>query len=197
MVKITAYSDTDYLLMGEGASLLIDKLESLQGLVEWVAGDESLLLRFENKISRQGVLECLEAASEASKHREQRHHEIPVSYDGEDFDEVCELLGLSREEVIRLHTAPVYEVAFMGFSPGFPYLKGLDERLILPRRKTPRTHMKRGAVAIAESYTSIYSVESPGGWNWIGNTDSRLFNPESAAPFLLQPYDTIRFIPQL
>ncbi|HEV2892343.1 MAG TPA: allophanate hydrolase subunit 1, partial [Actinomycetota bacterium] len=75
--------------------------------------------------------------------------EIPVSYDGEDLAEVAGLTGLDADEVVRRHTAPEYTVAFLGFSPGFPYLVGLDPALEVPRRDTPRTSIPAGSVGLA------------------------------------------------
>lgn len=191
----TACSDKDWLVMGQSIDEVARKLDSISGLEEWVAGDESLLLRFKFRISRKALIDSIKNAEPSEKEISVSHHEIPVRYDGEDLEEVCELLGIQKKEFIKLHSTTVYHVAFMGFSPGFPYLLGLDEKLKVPRKKTPRTRMKKGAVAIAESYASVYSVESPGGWNWIGNTETSLFEAESDSPFLLKPYDTVKFVP--
>ena len=96
--------------------------------------------------------------------------EIPVSYDGEDLPEVASLTGLDAEEVVRRHTAPEYTVAFLGFSPGFPYLVGLDPALEVPRRDTPRTSIPAGSVGLAGGQTGIYPTASPGGWQLIGRS---------------------------
>lgn len=120
-----------------------------------------------------------------------------VEYDGEDFEELCRVKRLVRDEFIELHTAPLYEVAMLGFSPGFPYLTGLDPRLHMPRRATPRPKVAAGSVAIGGSHAGIYSIESPGGWNLVGRTSEILFNPEAEgeAMFLLKPGDRVRFQP--
>jgi inhibitor of KinA len=83
----------------------------------------------------------------------------------------------------------------MGFLPGFPYLIGLDERLWTPRKATPRTHVPKGAVGIGGSYTGIYSLPSPGGWNIIGQTPLSLYNNTQPNSFLLQPGDQVTFQP--
>ena len=120
-----------------------------------------------------------------------------VEYDGEDFEKICRVKRLVRDEFIELHTTPIYEVAMLGFSPGFPYLTGLDPRLHMPRRSTPRPKVAAGSVAIGGSHAGIYSIESPGGWNLIGHTSEVLFNPEAEgdAMFLLKPGDRVRFQP--
>jgi KipI family sensor histidine kinase inhibitor len=119
--------------------------------------------------------------------------EIPVSYDGEDLPEVASLTGLEASEVVRRHTAPEYTVAFLGFSPGFPYLVGLDPALEVPRRDTPRTSIPAGSVGLAGGQTGIYPTASPGGWQLIGRTDVTLFDPGRDPPALLGPGSRLRF----
>jgi KipI family sensor histidine kinase inhibitor len=119
--------------------------------------------------------------------------EIPVSYHGEDLPEVADLTGLDAEEVVRRHTAPEYTVAFLGFSPGFPYLVGLDPALEVPRRDTPRTAIPAGSVGLAGNQTGIYPTASPGGWQLIGRTSVTLFDPARDPPALLAPGSHVRF----
>ena len=119
--------------------------------------------------------------------------EIPVSYDGEDLAEVAGLTGLEADEVVRRHTAPEYTVAFLGFSPGFPYLVGLDPALEVPRRDTPRTSIPAGSVGLAGNQTGIYPTASPGGWQLIGRTEVTLFDPTRDPPALLAPGSRLRF----
>jgi KipI family sensor histidine kinase inhibitor len=119
--------------------------------------------------------------------------EIPVRYDGEDLEEVARLTGLDADEVVRRHTAPTYTVAFLGFSPGFPYLVGLDPALEVPRRDTPRTSIPAGSVGLAGTQTGIYPTASPGGWQLIGRTEVTLFDPARDPPALLAPGGRLRF----
>jgi KipI family sensor histidine kinase inhibitor len=119
--------------------------------------------------------------------------EVPVRYDGEDLPEVARLTGLEAEEVVRRHTAPEYTVAFLGFSPGFPYLVGLDPALEVPRRDTPRTSIPAGSVGLAGGQTGIYPTASPGGWQLIGRTEVTLFDPDRDPPALLAPGSRLRF----
>lgn len=120
--------------------------------------------------------------------------EVPVVYDGEDLGEVCRLTGLSEREVVAAHTAPDYVVAFLGFTPGFPYLVGLDPALHVPRRATPRTVVPAGAVGLAGGQTGVYPRASPGGWQLIGRTDVVLFDAEREPPALLAAGDRLRFM---
>jgi KipI family sensor histidine kinase inhibitor len=119
--------------------------------------------------------------------------EVPVSYDGEDLPEVASLTGLEADEVVRRHTTPEYTVAFLGFSPGFPYLVGLDPALEVPRRDTPRTSIPAGSVGLAGNQTGIYPTASPGGWQLIGRTEVTLFDPARDPPALLAPGTRLRF----
>jgi KipI family sensor histidine kinase inhibitor len=120
--------------------------------------------------------------------------EVPVSYDGEDLAEVAGLTGLPAADVVRRHTAVEYVVAFLGFTPGFPYLVGLDPALHVPRRETPRTAVPAGAVGLAGDQTGVYPRASPGGWQLIGRTDVVLFDPDRDPPALLAPGDRLRFV---
>jgi inhibitor of KinA len=123
--------------------------------------------------------------------------EIPVCYGGEygpDLEEVAACHQMSVEEVIELHRRPIYTVYMIGFTPGFPYLGGLDERLITPRKKQPRQRVPAGSVGIADRQTGIYSTDSPGGWQIIGRTPVKLFDLTRAEPFLLQAWDRVQFI---
>jgi KipI family sensor histidine kinase inhibitor len=123
-------------------------------------------------------------------------YEFPVAYGGHgtDLDEVAAALGMSAAEVISIHCGAEYPVAALGFSPGFPYLSGLDARLALRRRSTPRP-VPAGAVAIANGQAGIYPTASQGGWHVLGRTDARLFDPRRPLPALLRPGDRVRFVP--
>ena len=103
--------------------------------------------------------------------------------------------NIAPEEVIRLHSSPIYDVCFLGFSPGFAYLGGLPEILHTPRLATPRQSVAAGTVGIAGSQTGIYPVDSPGGWRLIGRTPLRMFDPAAVPPTRLQPGDRVKFSP--
>jgi KipI family sensor histidine kinase inhibitor len=124
--------------------------------------------------------------------------EIPVCYGGEfgpDMKRVSEHTGLSPEDVIAIHSGSCYHVFMMGFTPGFPYLGGMDRRLETPRLPNPRTVIPEGSVGIAGKQTGIYPITSPGGWNLVGRTPLRLFDQEREAPFLLEAGMNIVFVP--
>ncbi|MGO4597216.1 carboxyltransferase domain-containing protein [Terrabacter sp. 2RAF25] len=120
--------------------------------------------------------------------------EIAVRYDGADLDDVARLTGLSRQEVVRAHTATPWRVGFGGFAPGFAYLVGGDPRLRVPRRTDPRTRVPAGSVALAEEFSGIYPQDSPGGWQLLGSTDAVLWDPDRNPPALLTPGTTVRFV---
>jgi inhibitor of KinA len=133
-----------------------------------------------------------------SLNRKPRQLEVPVRYggaSGPDLEAVAVSKGISIADVIRIHSEREYTVYMMGFTPGFPYLGTLDERIIMPRLETPRTLVKAGSVAIAGSQTGIYPLDSPGGWHLIGWTPLKLFDPTSDSPFLFSPGDIVKFIP--
>ncbi len=124
--------------------------------------------------------------------------EIPALYDGEDLEEAAASCRLTRDAVIELHSGRDYSVLMLGFSPGFAYMGFVDERLRLPRRKTPRTRVPAGSVAIAGPQTGIYPRTLPGGWNLLGRTTAVLFDPRASAaegPSRLMPGDRVRFLP--
>lgn len=119
---------------------------------------------------------------------------LEVTYDGPDLADVCALTGLSADEVVARHTAPAYTVAFLGFSPGFPYLLGLDPALHVPRLASPRTTVPAGSVGLGGDQTGVYPSATPGGWRLIGRTATRLFDPAREPAALLSPGDLVRFV---
>ncbi|HEY1772311.1 MAG TPA: 5-oxoprolinase subunit PxpB [Gammaproteobacteria bacterium] len=165
----------------------------LVGVRELIPGQCSLLIVVDPLIlDLNTVAARLPAIARAPSAPEQLH-EFSVVYDGEDLATVAKQVGMTEEEVVRRHTAPLYEVAFLGFVPGFPYLTGLDPGLRQPRRSRPRTRVPAGSVAVADGYTSIYPQATPGGWHIIGRCPVRLFDATRAEPALLMPGDRVRF----
>ncbi|MGE8204587.1 5-oxoprolinase subunit PxpB [Heyndrickxia sp. NPDC080065] len=123
--------------------------------------------------------------------------QIPVCYDKEfalDLSYVAESNGLSEKEVIDIHTSTIYDVYFLGFSPGFPFLGGMNTKIATPRKSSPRLIIPKGSVGIAGKQTGIYPLETPGGWQIIGRTPIPLFSLDKFPPTLLQPGDQVQFV---
>ena len=124
--------------------------------------------------------------------------QIPVCYGGEygpDLANVAAHAGLNPQEVVNIHTAHDYLIDMLGFLPGFAYLGGLDERLHTPRLATPRTRIEPGSVGIGGAQTGIYPLASPGGWQIIGRTPLRPYDPDRTEPILYAAGEYLRFAP--
>jgi inhibitor of KinA len=119
---------------------------------------------------------------------------IPVYYNGEDLEHVALLHNISADEVISMHTSKPYRVFMIGFLPGFAYMGKVDESIATPRLTTPRTNVKAGSVGIAGFQTGIYPLQSPGGWQIIGQTPIKIFDATKDNPCLLQAGDSVQFI---
>ena len=122
--------------------------------------------------------------------------EVPVCYAPEfapDLEEVAKRTKLSVEELARLHAAGDYRVLMIGFAPGHAYMGGLDRKLAVPRRATPRPVVAGGAVAIANDQTVIYPYAISGGWNVIGRTPLTVFDAARREPSLFGSGDRVRF----
>ena len=119
---------------------------------------------------------------------------VAVRWDGDDLGVVAERSGLTVEEVVESMTSTTFTSRFCGFSPGFAYLAGLDPRLHLDRRETPRTRVPAGSVAIAATYAAVYPSPSPGGWHLLGATEATVWDTHRDAPALLAPGTTVRFV---
>jgi inhibitor of KinA len=177
------------------------KNNRVEGVVEVVPAYRSLLIVYDPlKITLSALKERLKkyhTTIDRSEIPKPRTLEIPVVYGGEygpDLDWVAEFHRVPPEEIIRLHTGTTYRVYMIGFTPGFAYMGQLPEAIITPRRETPRTAVPRGSVGIAQSQTGVYPVESPGGWQIIGRTPLRLFDPEKWPPTPLEMGDLVKFL---
>ncbi|HXI49870.1 MAG TPA: 5-oxoprolinase subunit PxpB [Candidatus Saccharimonadales bacterium] len=173
-------------------------------LLEYVPAFNTVLLEFRAgagaSVDRKALAARLQKAMTA-RLPHQPPHCLPVIYDGPDLERVAQQNGLTVAQVKARHAAVVYKVYAIGFAPGFPYLGDLDPRLHTPRLPSPRPHVPAGSVAIGGEHTGIYSVDTPGGWNIIGRTSTKLFVPGNErlagrAVFLLQPGDRVKFVPQ-
>ena len=144
-----------------------------------------------------GEIERRAASLSGRPERTPRSFDIPVRYGGAygpDLGLASKAAGVREDEFVEAHAGADYEVRFIGFSPGFPYLAGLPERLFTPRREAPRVHVPAGSVAVAGLQAGIYPVRSPGGWNVIGRTDFILFDPTREDGAILAPGDRVRFV---
>jgi KipI family sensor histidine kinase inhibitor len=172
---------------------------SLEGIGEAVPGYAALLVHYDPQILNfQEVTGWLRQhfAPLDDWNAEPRVIEIPVAYggsNGPDLGFVAELHGMTVDEVIRIHTSREYPVFMMGFTPGFPYLGGMNPAIATPRLSTPRSRVPAGSVGIAGEQTGVYPVDSPGGWRIIGYTKEKLFDRDRQPPFLLSPGDIVRF----
>lgn len=179
---------------------LAEQARGWSGVQEVLPGMNNLTLLYDPaRVAGQALQEQLAAAWEGIPEAglQGRLVEIPVAYggaQGPDLADVAGHTGLSAEEVVRRHTEAEYVVYFLGFLPGFAFLGGLDAALATPRRREPRTAVPAGSVAIGGEQTGVYPLASPGGWQLIGRTSLRLFDPGAAQPTLLQPGDRVRFI---
>lgn len=183
---------------------LAKKLQNagIHGLQETVPTYCSLTVYYEplvlsrRKLEHQ-ILHFL-AAYQPDTAEKKRIFQIPVCYEGEfapDMEDVCRLTGLSREQVIALHSSVDYLIYMLGFLPGFPYLGGMDPRLEVPRLDSPRTRIPAGAVGIGGKQTGVYPLASPGGWRLIGRTPAVIYDPNREKPIVYEAGDYIRFCP--
>lgn len=143
-------------------------------------------------------IEEIVAQATANVTTTQRLLQIPVCYHpslGLDIEQMAAQKGFSVDQIIELHTQQLYTVYMLGFLPGFPYMGKVDDRLATPRLKKPRLQVPGGSVGIAGSQTGIYSMTSPGGWNIIGQTPVRMFNPNNEIPCFCNPGDQVQFVP--
>ncbi len=120
--------------------------------------------------------------------------ELAVVYDGPDLDDVADLWGVSREEVVARHTGLELLSVFCGFAPGFAYLSGLPGEWAVPRLDSPRTRVPAGSVALADTWCGVYPTASPGGWRLLGRTDAALWDVDRDPPALLAPGTRVRFV---
>lgn len=122
---------------------------------------------------------------------------LPVVYGGQygpDLEDAARHNKLSQDEVVRIHTQTDYLVYMLGFTPGFPYLGGMSQKIATPRLKIPRKSIPAGSVGIADKQTGVYPIESPGGWRIIGRTPVKLYDPYHESPVLLSSGEYIRFL---
>jgi KipI family sensor histidine kinase inhibitor len=191
-------------------SIAVERPDDAQALAvqlraagEWldvVPGIDSVVVRFDpfatSAIDVREAIDSILAKGVEPIEQDGDLVEIPVVYGGDagpDLEELSEQTGLSPDEIVRLHTGREYRVEMVGFTPGFAFIGGLDERLRVPRRREPRQRVPAGSVGIADERTGLYAMPSPGGWTLIGQTSYRLFDATAERPFALSPGMRVRF----
>ena len=179
--------------------------QALPSILEVIPTYRSLLVYFDPlEISRselscqvQSLVDALDNQT-AEIAQTARVVRIPVCYGGEfgpDIDFVAQHNGISIDEVIAIHSSTPYQVYMLGFTPGFPYLGGMSEKIATPRLEKPRVKIPAGSVGIAGSQTGFYPIESPGGWQLIGRTPLKGFDADSSTPFAFAAGDYLQFVP--
>ena len=163
--------------------------------------DIAAVIKFTNVAAHTYLSEQIEKAiGECDWKNESSTSEIsiPVCYDtslGIDLPEMSRQKNIPVEEIISIHTSATYNVYMLGFLPGFAYMGIVDDKIATPRLSKPRTNVPAGSVGIAGNQTGIYPLDSPGGWNIIGQTPLQMFDAKKEKPCLVKPGDRIKFIP--
>lgn len=170
----------------------------ITGVQELVISYNTLVVYFDdtitNHVKLSEAIQQLELVSEATQ--QSKTYIIPVCYEAPfnlDLEEMATLHNKSTEEIIQIHTRQPYLIYMLGFMPGFPFLGGLDESIATPRKSSPRKEIPAGSVGIANAQTGIYPLASPGGWNIIGRTPLRLFDPNRNPEVYYEAGDCIKF----
>jgi KipI family sensor histidine kinase inhibitor len=165
------------------------------GVVDLVPAARTILVTFEAPLTAAEVRRWLQATGpdDGGGAAAGRQVTIEVDYSGEDLPEVARLLGVGEREVVRRHTGSDWTAAFTGFAPGFAYLVAPGNPLQVPRRQVPRTRVPAGSVGLAGEFSGIYPGASPGGWQLIGRTEARLWDPAGEEPALIRPGSLVRF----
>jgi len=171
----------------------------IQGIINIHPGYTSMLFTLDKMANIDDTIQAVENSLDMvqnSEPPEEKLVEVPVLYGGnygKDIQRVVQFSRLSEDEIIQRHQSGNYLVYFLGFSPGFPYIGGMDQDLKTPRLQTPRKRVPQGSVAIAGGQTGIYLFPSPGGWNLIGRTPLKIFNISNPQNSLIQMGDKVQF----
>jgi inhibitor of KinA len=171
------------------------------GIIDLVPTMRSLMIHYDPLVlSRAALIEAVRPLIDAKPDLREttRRWRIPVCYEGEcapDMAAVAEALAIDPGEVVKLHSGIDQEVFMMGFLPGFPYLGLLPEIFDLPRRPEPRVKVPPRSISVAARQTTVYTVDSPGGWHLIGRTPIDFYDPNRAEPILVAAGDRVRFEP--
>lgn len=174
----------------------------ISGITGMIPTFRSVLISYDPRLLSYGEMISLLTQAFSmkgeNKSKSRRVVEIPVCYGGEygpDLAFVAEHANLTPEEVVRIHSSREYLIYMIGFLPGFPYLGGLDSRLVTPRLSQPRVRIPAGSVGIGGEQTGLYPLDSPGGWQLIGRTPIQTYLPSRNPPVIYEAGDWIRFVP--
>ncbi len=184
------------------ATVQMMKEQHIEGVVDMIPAFCSLLINYDPRVIsfdelKKRLEHLVKLDAKAGKNRK-KIYEIPVCYGGEygpDMENIAKNAGLTEEEVIKIHSSRDYLIYMLGFLPGFCYLGGLDERIHTPRLANPRIKINAGSVGIGGSQTGIYPLDSPGGWQLMGMTPVKTYDPDREIPILVEAGDYIRFVP--
>jgi len=173
---------------------------SPEWLVEVVPTYTSVYVYYDPlKISYSQVIETVKPFLSAEPREEEKEIiEIPVAYGGTfgpDIAFVAQYNNITIDEVIEIHSKPLYRVYMLGFLPGFAYLGSMDDRIATPRLEKPRLKVPAGSVGIAGKQTGWYAIESPGGWRLIGRTPLKTFDLHKKPPSIVKAGDYVKFVP--
>ncbi len=184
------------------ATVKLLREQNIEGVVDVIPAFCSLLINYDPRVIRYEQIskrvEDLLKVDIRTGSQVRKIFEIPVLYGGEygpDLPHIAEHAGLSEEEVVKIHSSCDYLIYMLGFLPGFCYLGGLDERIHTPRLANPRILIPAGSVGIGGSQTGIYPLDSPGGWQLMGMTPVKTYDPARETPILVQAGEYIRFCP--
>jgi len=171
---------------------------NLDGVLNYTPSYNKLIINFDlEKINSSKIKDFLKSVnfSKLNISQNSKKWTIPICYDFEmDLTNMSKTLKIDKNEIINIHLNTNFFIYMVGFVPGHPFMGDLDSKIFLDRLKTPRVKIPAGSVGVVEKFCNIYPYESPGGWNIIGRTPTRLFNKKNESnPCLLAPGDSVKF----
>ena len=174
--------------------------EKIKGIIETVPTYRSIMVHYDPGVipyrTLIGRLKALTGKMDKVEIPPSDVLAIPVLYGGEmgpDLAFVAQNAGISEDEVVKIHTSTEYLIYMLGFTPGFTYLGGMSDKIATPRLKQPRVKIPAGSVGIAGKQTGVYPIDSPGGWQLIGRTPVKMYDPDREVPILPQAGQYIKF----
>jgi inhibitor of KinA len=180
------------------------KDKNIEGIIDLTPAYNEIMISYDSlKLSYIVLLDKIKSIAKGlivSEKVESEIVHIPVCYETDfspDIEIVAKKNNITVKKVIQIHSSTDYLVYMLGFTPGFCYLGGMSEQISTPRKENPRNKIEAGAVGIAGNQTGIYPIDSPGGWQIIGKTPLRLFDPERSPEFLVEAGNYLKFYPVL